>query len=326
MEPHIGPMNPTALPAWLLRSVVAAAMLASLPLVAGAAEAVFPIGSRIGLAPPPAMKPATSFPGFEDNQSRVFVRLVALPGAAYAEIERTMTSEALKKQGMTVEKREPMVLVNTKGILAVVRQDTTGGRIRKWLLVAPVGDVTALVSLETPFPVPGSYPDALIRTTLTSLAARPTVPPDEQLTLVPFRLGDISGMRLVRVVPGVAVQLTDGPKDALDATEQPHMVIAASAGGPDPRDRDQFARNAMSGLPPFKELRITSSEPMRLGGQPGYEVRAEAKDQSGAAVDIVQWLRFGTGAYLRIVGIAPKERWAESFTRFRAVRDGLEPR
>ena len=156
MEPHIGPMNPTALPAWLLRSVVAAAMLASLPLAAGAAEAVFPIGSRIGLAPPPEMKPATSFPGFEDNQARVFVRLVALPGAAYAEIERTMTSEALKKQGMTVEKREPMVLANTKGILAVVRQDTTGGRIRKWLLVAPVGDVTALVSLETPFPVPGS--------------------------------------------------------------------------------------------------------------------------------------------------------------------------
>jgi hypothetical protein len=326
MEPHIGSMNPTALSARFARLIMATAMLACLPLAAAAAEAVFPVGSRLGLAPPSELKPATSFPGFEDNQNRVFVRLVALPGAAYAEIDKTMTSEALKKQGMTVEKREPMTVGGIKGILAIVRQDTPVGRIRKWLLVAPVGDLTALVSLETPFPVPASYPDAIIRTTLTSLAARPTVPPDEQLTLVPFRLGDIAGMRLVRVVPGVAVQLTDGPKDTLDATEQPHMVIAASPGGPDPRDRDQFARSAMSGLPPYKELRITNAEPMRVGGQPGYEVRAEGKDAQGATIDIVQWLRFGTGAYLRIVGIAPKEKWADSFTRFRAVRDGLEPR
>ena len=35
-------------------------------------------------------------------------------------------------------------------------------------------------------------------------------------------------MRLVRVVPGVAVQFTDGPKDAVEATEQAHLVIAAA--------------------------------------------------------------------------------------------------
>ena len=134
-------------------------------------------------------------------------------------------------------------------------------------------------------------------------------------------------MRLVRVVPGVAVQFTDGPKDAMEATEQAHLVIAAAPGGPDARDRDQFARDAMSGLPAFKEMRIIGSEPMRIGGQPGHEVRAQAKDvQTGADIEIVQWLRFGTGAYLRILGFAPKDKWADTFTRFRAVRDGLEPR
>ena len=66
---------------------------------------------------------------------------------------------------------------------------------------------------------------------------------------------------------------------------------------------------------------------MRIGGQPGHEMRAQGKDaQTGADVEIVQWLRFGTGAYLRILGFAPKESWTEAFTRFRAVRDGLEPR
>ena len=48
--------------------------------------------------------------------------------------------------------------------------------------------------------------------------------------------------------------------------------------------------------------------------------------QTGADIELVQWLRFGTGAYLRILGFAPKDKWADMFTRFRAVRDGLEPR
>jgi hypothetical protein len=83
----------------------------------------------------------------------------------------------------------------------------------------------------------------------------------------------------------------------------------------------------MRGFPALKDLRIVSSEPMRIGGQPGHEVRAQAKDvQTGADVELVQWLRFGTGAYLRILGFAPKEKWLDTFTRFRAVRDGLEPR
>ena len=144
-----------------------------------------------------------------------------------------MTNDALKKQGMTVEKRESMPLASGNAILAIVRQETAAGRIRKWLLIAPIDNLTALVSLEMAAKPPAPYADDVIRTALTSLATRPHVPADEQLTLVPFKVGDTAGMRLVRVVPGVAVQFTDGPKDAMEATEQPHLVIAAAPGGPD---------------------------------------------------------------------------------------------
>ena len=316
------------LAACAVRAFLLAFLLASLVAPAVAADPVFPVASRLGIVPPPELKGATSFPGFEDEKNGVFVRLVALPGNAFAEIEKTMTNDALRKQGMTVEKREAVPLGGNNALLAIVRQDTSAGRIRKWLLIVTIDNLTALVSMEIPIPAPAAYTDAVIRTTLTSLATRPNVPADEQLTLVPFKVGEIAGLRIVRVVPGVAVQLTDGPKDALEATEQPQLVIAASPGGPaDNRDRDQFARDAMGGLPPFKEFRIVNSESMRIGGQPGHEVRAQAKDaQTGAEIEIVQWLRFGTGAYLRIVGFAPKDKWADMFMRFRAVRDGLEPR
>jgi hypothetical protein len=313
-----------------LRWLAGCAVAVSLLVPAGAAltaEAVFPIGSRLGLVPLPELQPAASFAGFEDETNHVYARLIALPGNAFAEIEKTMTNDALKKQGMTVEKRETVPIAGANAILVVARQDTPAGRVRKWLLIAPIDNLTALVSLELPVPAPAPYPDAVVRATLTSLTIRAQVPAEEQLALVPFKVGDLAGLRLVRVVPGVAVQFTEGPKDGLDATEQPHLVIAVAPGGPDPRDRDQFARDAMNTLPPLKDMRITNAEPMRIGGQPGYEVRAQAKDiQTGTDIEIVQWLRFGTGAFTRILGIAPKDKWTDAFSRFRVVRDGLEPR
>jgi hypothetical protein len=310
-------------------ALLAAFVLSLAPLrPALAADAVFPLGSRLGLVAPSGFEPARSFPGFEDTQNTVFVRLIALPGAAFAEIEKTMTNEGLKKQGMTVEKRDQLTLPSGNAILVLVRQDTPAGRIRKWLLIAPIDNLTALVSVEMSAKPPAPYTDDAIRTMLATLATRPSIPDTEQLSLVPFKIGDTAGMRLVRVVPGVAAQFTDGPKDSLEATDQPQLVIAAAAGGPEQSgDRDRFARDAMTGLPPFKDVRITGSEPMRIGGQPGHEVRAQGKDaQTGAEIEIVQWLRFGTGAYLRMLGFAPKEKWTDTFMRFRTVRDGLEPR
>ena len=60
------------------------------------------------MVPPPGMESSIAFQGFEDRNNNVYIRLVALPDKAFAEIEKTMTNDALKKQGITVEKREHM--------------------------------------------------------------------------------------------------------------------------------------------------------------------------------------------------------------------------
>jgi hypothetical protein len=311
-----------------IASLAACIFLIALALPAGAADAVFPTASRLGMVPPPGLEASKSFPGFEDSDKTAFIRLIALPEQAFAEIDKTMTNDALKKQGMVVEKRETLKLPGGNAILVLTRQETPVGRLRKWLLIAPVENLTAMVSFEMQAKSPPLFSDDAVRQAFATLTTRTHVPDSEQLQLVPFRVGDTAGLRLVRVVPGVAAQFTNGPKDTLEALEQPQLVIAAASGGPaQTGDRDQFARNAMSGLPPMKDVRIATSESMRIGGQAGHEVRARGVDpQTGQEIEIVQWLRFGTGAYLRILGIAPKDQWTESFTRFRAVRDGLEPR
>ena len=83
-----------------------------------------------------------------------------------------MTNHALKKQGITVEKREPFALPSGKGMLVVARQEAATRALRKWLLIAPLGGLTALVSFEIPLNVNAVYPEAAIRASLASLDAR----------------------------------------------------------------------------------------------------------------------------------------------------------
>src|SRR5262245_39627927 len=210
-------MKPPPLLALLVACVMAAA---SVP--AAAAEPTFPLGSQIGMVPPSGLVASSRFPGFEDPDNNVFIRLIALPGKAYGEIEKTMTNEALRKQGMMVERRENLAMPNRKGFMIVARQQADAVRLHKWLLIAPFGEITALVSFEVPSKAVARYPDVMIRAAMATVAVRVEVPDDEKLSLLPFKLSDRAGMRLVRVVPGVALQLTDGPQDTLEAYQQAH--------------------------------------------------------------------------------------------------------
>lgn len=337
MNRHTGAMNRrTVVFGWIAAAGLAWAHLA-LPDDAAAqsvtpatGEVQYPLASQLGLVPPPGMTLSTSFQGFEDSANNTYIRLVAMPEGAYAEIEKTMTNQALKKQNITVERREAFKLPSGKGLLVIARQETGTDKLRKWLLIAPVGGLTAMAALEIPLNAKKDiYPEAAIRAAFATLTARASVPADEQLSLVPFKIGDLAGFQVAGVVPGRAVQLVDG--SGADTTETPdraYLVIGIAPGTPpSPNDRDSFARLAFAAPPNLKDVRILSSEPMRIGGQPGHEMRVTGKDaKSGADVEAVQWLRFGSGAYLRIIGFAPKDGWTEAFTRFRAVRDGMSPR
>ena len=158
------------------------------------------------------------------------------------------------------------------------------------------------------------YPDAVIRTALASLTTRPTVPVEEQLALVPFKVGDLAGFKVAGVIPGRAVMLGEPadptPPAAAPRGVAPHIMVALAPGGPaQAADRDHFARDVFATVPNLKGIRITGSESLRISGQQGHQIMATAQDAAtGAELTVVQWLRFGGGAYLQLVGIAPTGR------------------
>ena len=89
-------------------------LIAFLATPAQAADVVYPAGSRIGLAPPPGMTVSKNFSGFEDRDKRVALVIVALPAAAYPEIEQSTTAELAVEAG-----RDPR---NARGRHASARQ------------------------------------------------------------------------------------------------------------------------------------------------------------------------------------------------------------
>jgi len=313
-------------PAAFLLGVLA---LVALAMPARAADPIFPTGSRLGLVPPPGMVQSRTFEGFEDRDKNAAILLAALPAAAYDQLDKSMVPEALQKQGLAIDKREPVTMGAGKGFILSGKQATDKGRFRKWLLVAAAGDVTALVTVQIS-DQDQTYSDKVVRDLLATLAIRASVPDAERLSLLPFTVGDLAGFRIDDVVPGSALMLVDTPpdggKEASGTPRLAHFLIAVMSGGPaEAADRDSFARVTFDQIGGLREVRLQDAEPLRISNQPGYQTLAKAKEgKTGGDIMVVQWLRFGTGGFMQMIGIAPAEVWPDVFTRLRTVRDSID--
>jgi hypothetical protein len=300
-------------------------------LPARAADPVYPVGSRVGLVPPAGMIASEKFDGFADPNEDAAILIAVLPPEAYSQIEKTLDADTAKKQGVHLDKREPITLSAGKGVLLSGWQTAEGARYRKYLMLASLNDVTALITVQVP-DQDTAYPDKVVRAALATLAVRAKVPDSEELDLLPFAVGDLAGFKVDGVLRGRALMLSDPPvaandggKDATgDATT--HFIIAAVPGGPaDPADRDNFAKLSFNEIGGIRNVHLTMSEPLRVNGQSGYQTMADAQDaRSGADVKVVQWLRFGSGGFLQMIGVAPAESWIPVLGRLRTVRDSVE--
>ena len=294
---------------------------------ARAAEPMFPPASSIGLAPPPGFVVSSNFLGFEHGEKQATILMAELPGYAFETIEKEVAAE-LKKDQTGAATRTDVTVKDGRGFVLFAKPTSPQGTVLKWTMVASLPKATAIVTVLIPEAVQDVASDQAVRDSLASLAVR-AVPLDEQLSVLPFALNQLAGFRLVRVQPGAAAMLTDGPSDGIEAAEQPLLLIsiANAPTHPQPAERDGFARRLLGDVPGLKDVRVTRSEPMRVAGQQGHEIQVEAKDaKTDKELNAVQWLRFGSGTLMRVVGIARKDGWPETFRRFREVRDGLGPK
>ena len=300
--------------------------LLAVPAATAAAQPAFPTGSPIGLEPAADLKPTGRFPGFEDPERKVIVSIIDLPAAGYEEVLKTAFAES--PPGMRNVTRESFPYRNGIGYLLTADATEEGVEWRRFYLIAiPFGvpadaQFVAFVKVGVPQAAREAYSDEVVRGMLASTTFR-SVPVEEQLAQLPFRLSELSGFRVGRASGG-AVFLIDGAGS--DMNRQSYMIVSVGQGATaNAEDRARAARSLLAAAP-LRDITIQNAEAMRLSNSPAYEIRAQAQNVTGAPVSLVQWVRFGSGGFMQIVGVGPRADWEGLFPRFRAVRDGIGPR
>lgn len=310
-----------------LAFAVCLALLLALPLLsARAAEPVFPPGSRVGLVPPPGMTASAARQGFEDRARNALMAVTELSPQSYARIEQDFSDERMRAGGMELIVRETIETASGQALMVGARQMENGIAMRKWALLALVpNEITVVIVATFPEAAREAYPDAALRASFASLSIKTKLSTAELLAILPYRLTELGGFRLMRTSPEGTAVLTLGPKDTSLPVEQPYFMVAIRGGEPPAAaDRDRFAQRVFATFVNRPDVNIVASEPIRIGGAPGHEIIAESKDNlTGDPLMSVQWLVFGSNGFAQMFGVARKDAWSEALPRMRAVRDGF---
>jgi hypothetical protein len=290
-----------------------------------AADTVFPSGVRVGMTPLVGLVRSRKFAGFETEDGSVKVLVAELPAEAYGEVMNAFKANPAGTGGI-----KPESIETAAGLAYYTAEDAKdgAGNVRRYSMILPGGGFSGYVAVQVPENATKIYSDDAVRQMFASATVRKEVPVDEQLGMMPFNMNELSSFKNVRALAGgAAIVLSDGD-EATGLESAPFMVIGLIGSTPaQPDDRGRFAQQSATTIPGIRDARITMSEPVRIEGMAGYETRIDATSgKDNTPVTVVQWLRFGGSNSLRIIGSAPRAQWPSAFTRFRAVRDGIQPR
>ena len=308
-----------------LRYLAAVALLVATTCSAFAADPVFPPGARVGMTPLVGLVRAQTFTGFETDDKGVKVLVTDLPAEAYGEVANAFKANPSGTGGI-----KPESIETAAGLAYYTVENAKDGAtsVRRYSMILPGPTFSGYVAVQVPENASRIYTDDAVRQMFASAVIRNEVPLEEQLGLMPFKMNELSSFKNIRTLaPGAALILADGDeKSGFEVA--PLMIIGIIGSAPgQPDDRGRFAQQIATTIPGVRDGKITMSEPVRIDGQPGYETRIEATSgKDNTPVTIVQWLRFGAKTSLRIIGSTPRDDWTKAFPRFRAVRDGIQPR
>ena len=259
----------------MMFSRLLAAAVVSLSLLGpvSAADAIFPPGVRIGLAPLVGLTKAKTFPGFETEDQSVKVLLTELPAAAYGEVKNAFTANP---GGTGNIKPESIETAAGTAYYTVENGRDGAAAVRRYSMILPGTGFSGYVAVQVPETASKIYTDDAVRQMFATAVVRKDVPVDEQLSTMPFKVTELSGFKTVRTLGPGALLLADGEEDkGIEAA--PFVVIGLVAGAtPEAGDRGRIAQQAATTIPGVREAHITMSEPIRIDGLPAYETRVDA--------------------------------------------------
>lgn len=285
---------------------------------------VFVPGKTLGLAPPSGFVLSTKFSGFEHAASGSSILVVELPAEAYAQVSTQMTDQALASKGIAITSRKPIKVAGVDGLMLTGTQQASGKAISKWIIMLGAKEATVMLTAQDLSG--GALSDAAISSLVESITLRPPPGLDAQLEELPFKLGDLSGFRVVRAFAGSGVSLTKGPKDVVRDASQPLIVIVSPLSKPYPTDikPSEVAETLIRGIQTITVGEFGKTVKASVAGADGHETIVPAK-HSGSNTDVVvsQWLRLDEGHQIRVLAIVAKNAHDGLLADLRKLAAGL---
>lgn len=281
-----------------------------LPLIAAlvqpqAAQPIYAKGGAIGLVPPPGMREASSFSGFESASTGASITLAELPAEAYGPIILKLDAGEELPNGLSFPgKGEPVELADgTKAVLLHGTQEVAGIKFAKWLLIAGGEAVTALVTAQVPEGAAEAQ-RATIEATLKSVVLRAPAKKEDALAALPFAIGEQAGFRVIRTLMGSGVILTEGPRDVDPDTTQPMVIVVSALRPIAPAQRAAAARQSFEAFGGMKDITVADESG---DGDRNFRTAGTATTDKGKPITLIQHMRYTAGGgYLRTVCVAPK--------------------
>lgn len=308
--------------------VFVAALLFLLGNAAALAEVVFPPGSAVGAEPVAGLVISRTFSGFEDRAvgASVVINMTA-PREAYAQITAGFSDDTqLGRRGITADLREQATIGGRPALLMRGTQVLAGTLFRKWIVVIDAEFGTLLVTAQHPKDTPGPYSDAAMRKLLTGLVLRTPPSTAEQAAALPFAIKDLGQFRILVVMNGMLMGLTNGPKDVDPDYTQPHVMALSMPQVPAPEEREEFSRQAFLGQRALSIGEVETGQALTIGGLPAYELVARATSAGGVELRVAHWMIFTPTATLGMQAAARAPDFAGLLPQFHALRDGFTPR
>ena len=143
-----------------LRFFPAVALLLAAIAPASAADAVFPPGVRVGIAPLVGLAPAKTFAGFETEDQSVKVLIAELPAGAYGEV-----SNALKANPAIANGAKPETVETAAGTAYYTTDTAKNGSntVRQYSMILQGGTFSGYVVVQVPENASKIYSDEAIR-------------------------------------------------------------------------------------------------------------------------------------------------------------------
>jgi hypothetical protein len=277
-------------------------------------------GTQVSVAVPDGFESAKLFPGFQHGDTGSSIMITEMP-APFDVVRGAMTQEGLASRGMTLLSTEQVQIAGMDGLLVSASQEASGVAFRKWLGVFGTDSATVMVVAAFPETAATRMSEPLKRTVMSAQwDMEADVGTFDGLT---YRIQETTKLKIANRMSNMLTLTREGKPGPVPPNE-PFLIVGSSISEVEIQDVETFAKSRVKQTAEVKGISDIQGESMTIGGVPGYEIVATAKDAgSGTLVRLYQVIAVKGRTYYIVQGFVGESIADEYLGEFRKIAKSL---